>query len=148
MQKQTAKLTVCCDMVINSIKYRFHKFTATLGEQNNSVDMIAVAVILRFLRIVFVIKSVNDDDFNFHFFGNDAFYVNACLLTCFYAVLTFCKSCKVRGVLEMHRSFLHCVQFPQRFRLHKSCLRFLPKCREVPYGLGLFCRFRWILLQL
>ena len=59
--------------------------------------MIAVAVILRFLGIVFVIKSVNDDDFNFHFFWNDAFYVNACLLTCFYAVLTFCKSCKVRG---------------------------------------------------
>lgn len=43
--------------------------------------MIAVAVILRFLRIVFVIKSVNDDDFNFHFSG--MIHVNAVCLIAF-----------------------------------------------------------------
>mgnify|MGYP007054485487 CR=1 FL=1 len=47
-----------------------------------NVDTVAVAIVFGAFRIIFVIKGVNNYQFDFHFFGNDTFYVNARLLTC------------------------------------------------------------------
>ena len=73
--------------------------------------MVAVKVVFRFLRIVFGIKGVYDYNFNLHLFGNNAFYVNACLLSNLYAVFALCKPCKVRGKLYKSTVIFHTANY-------------------------------------
>ena len=50
---------------------------------------------------------VNEDQFDFHSLGDDAFYVNGAGVSGVYVFKGFCQSCKIRGKLHKYAVFLH-----------------------------------------
>ena len=70
------------------------------GGVEEAVDMVSVLVITRRLRIVEVVKGINDNQLDFHFLRDNAFDVHARLLPRADAVLAFGKSREVRAQLD------------------------------------------------
>ena len=83
-------------------KNSFNFFAAAVGGVNPSVNEAVVAVIFGRLVGILCIKGVHNNKLDFHSFGNEIFYIYACVLTGHNAGDIFGKTCQIRLELDKY----------------------------------------------